>query len=231
MSIVIDAEQFKELIKTLGSEPSLSLASGMFWVALGSLLAGGAAFVLALYERNRAKAGADAELILKSFEEYEKLFDSLIVIRDLGKKHEAAIAEIKNKKNYCQSNFKIIDRHGQINRSEWQQARAAKIYFKSRFELVGKGFFSDKALASTMDHAGVNLVRNQLCGLDVLMFYQARKSDYEDKKHPDKYLSETYDGDLEWYFKISNFMSRHNTTFGWRDEKRLIKPERPPSRT
>jgi len=212
---LLDQEQFKKLIETLGSEPAFSIWSGMFWIGLASILVGASTILLTALESRRTKAGADAELILKSFEDYEKLYDSLRSVPELERANIGALAELSSDLSYNKEYFELIERHEKIDPQKWGEARATKIYFKSRFELVGKGFFSNKAIANTMDHAGVNLVRRQVRKLDILMFYQVRLDKFKSGEFSDDYLSRTFKEDLAWYEELPLFMKKNKTTFGW----------------
>ncbi|MDJ0639790.1 MAG: hypothetical protein QNJ20_13215 [Paracoccaceae bacterium] len=215
LSYALNSEQFKELIETLGSEPAFSIWSGMFWIGFASFLVAASAIILTVLESRRTKAGADAELILKSFEDYEGLYSSLRSVPNLEKANSKVLEEISDKLDYDEKNFDLIERHSKIDANAWGEARATKIYFKSRFELVGKGFFSDQAIANTMDHAGVNLVRRQLRKLDIVMFYQVRLEKFKSGSFTKEYLERTFREDLDWYEELPHFMKRNKTTFGW----------------
>jgi hypothetical protein len=211
----LDEEQFERLLETLGSEPSLSLFSGMFWIGVATILIGLAATFLALYELRRSRAGADSDLILRSFSEYESLYDPLRAVPELAKKNKDLLTYVDGFESYSPEVFEGLGEYAQIDPKEWQQVRKVKTYFKGRFELIGKGFFSDAAIANTMDRAGVNLARRELYQLDKAIFYQVRKEKYDAGLHSDEYLACTFKEDLGWYEALPAFMKKQATSFGW----------------
>ena len=211
----LDAEQFARLIEVLSSEPAFNLWSGVLWVGFATFLVGLSAIWLTILESRRTKAGADAELILKSFVDYEQLFESLRLVPELERENQKILSKIPSSLVYDESYFDLIETTARIDPEKWGRARQVKLYFKSRFELVGKGFFSDRALANTMDHAGVNLVRKQIKSLDVVMFYQVRLEKFRRGEFTKEYLVRTFMDDLSWYEELPKFMKRNDTTFGW----------------
>jgi hypothetical protein len=161
------------------------------------------------------RAGADSDLILRSFSEYESLYDPLRAVPELAKKNKDLLTYVDGFESYSPEVFEGLGEYAQIDPKEWQQVRKVKTYFKGRFELIGKGFFSDAAIANTMDRAGVNLARRELYQLDKAIFYQVRKEKYDAGLHSDEYLACTFKEDLGWYEALPAFMKKQATSFGW----------------
>ncbi|WP_323784918.1 hypothetical protein [Thalassovita sp.] len=212
---MLNKEQFDTLVETLGSEPAFNLWSGMLWIGFASFLVGVVAIAFTVRESRRSRAGADAELILMSFKDYENLYDSLRSVPDLENEHLELLANIPDELFYDEALFDVVGAYKGIDPKKWGKARETKMYFKSRFELVGKGFFSNKAIANTMDHAGANLVRRQLRKLDIIMFYQVRQEKFRRGEFTKDYLARTFREDLDWYEQLPKFMKGNKTTFGW----------------
>lgn len=211
----IDSEQFEELIKTIGTEPSLNFYSGSLWVAVASTLVAWGLFKLARKEYQRSQLEVDSSLILGSFKEYDALYDSLNAIRNLSKVHKTYLDKLTLSK-FDDAMFELV-KSNEIDRGEWKSARSTKTFYKARFELVDKGFFSSKAIAISIDRWGADLVRDELYKLDVYIFYQLRLDDFRTGNYSEEDMVSTFAGDLNWYAEFPKFMKAQNSKFGWRD--------------
>lgn len=203
----------QELKETVGTEPTFSWSSGATAAAAASSLIALALLVLAYIEYRRSRLEVDARLILDSFEGYDNLYYSLRMINDLAERHRESLSKI-TLDVFNPDSFMIVEKD-QINKDDWKLARSTKSFFKGRCELLGKKFFSDNAIVSSLDRAGADLVRKELRALDTMIFYQVKLKKYRSGEIKDSDLSESFSKDLAWYSKLPSVMKAHDAKFGW----------------
>ena len=103
-----------------------------------------------------------------------------------------------------------------VHDDDWLHFRKIKTYFKTRYKLKKNKYFSDEALAISMDRYGADLMSN-VHKMDVYRFYYAKKRLWDDPDLNKGVLNKSFQSqfaDLDWYSELPKFLEEQKATFG-----------------